>query len=60
MIVIIEDNQRGIEFFQNKEINVGVVPQSLDPRTMIQRADVSFKVIPGNYVDVFLLQKNRN
>ncbi len=56
-IVIIEDNQIGIEFFQNKGMNLGVVLKPLDPRTMINRADVRFKVIPGNYVDVFLLRK---
>jgi ubiquinone/menaquinone biosynthesis C-methylase UbiE len=58
VIVIIEDNQIGIEFFQNKGMSVGVVSQPLDPRKMINRADVSFKVIHGNYVDVFLLRKN--
>lgn len=57
VIVIIEDNQMGIKFFQSKGMSAGVVPQPLDPRKMINRDDVLFKVIRGNYVDIFLLRK---
>jgi ubiquinone/menaquinone biosynthesis C-methylase UbiE len=57
LIVSIEDNESGIEYFQKKGMSAGVVPYPLDPRELIPRDDVSTELIAGKYVNFFILRK---
>lgn len=57
LVVSIEDNERGIEYFQKKGMGAGVVPYPLDPRKLITRDDVSTELITGSYVNFFILRK---
>ena len=59
LIVIVEDNHTGIEYFRNKHGSHATWPHPLDPRKIIHRDDVSTEVITGTYVDLYILKKRR-
>lgn len=48
LIVIIEDNKNGIEYFQNTKFRYSIPPQPVDPREIITRDDVSTELITGS------------
>ena len=57
LIVIIENNEKGIEHFQNTGFQGSVPPHPINPKDIITREDVTIEVIIGNYVDFFILRK---
>jgi ubiquinone/menaquinone biosynthesis C-methylase UbiE len=57
LIIDIEDNERGIRYFQKKGMSSGVVPFLLDPRKLVPRNVVSTELIAGKYVNFFILRK---